>query len=85
MTHRSKKPLGNGDQGYCNEKRPVNVRVDGTANLVELFPGPGDADVYQPLPRFCPSGRPRESNLDQGIIVFTEAEKYASEMICRAR
>jgi hypothetical protein len=41
MTHRSKKPLGNGDQGYCNEKRPVNVRVDGTANLAELSVRPG--------------------------------------------
>jgi len=37
MMHRPKKLLGSGDQGYCNEKRPVNVRVDGTAHFAELF------------------------------------------------
>jgi len=57
MMHRSKKLLGKGDQEYFNEKRPVNVRVDGTARLAELFPGPRDADEYQPSPWFCPSGR----------------------------
>jgi hypothetical protein len=31
--HGSKKPLGSGDREYFNEKRPVNVRVDGTALL----------------------------------------------------
>jgi hypothetical protein len=41
MMHRSKKLLGSRDQEYCNEKRPVNVRVDGTAHLAELFPRPG--------------------------------------------
>jgi hypothetical protein len=38
MMHRSKKLLGSGDQEYFNEKRPVNVRVNGTAHLAELFP-----------------------------------------------
>jgi len=38
MMPRSKKLPGSGDQGYFNEKRPVNVRVDGTAHLAELFP-----------------------------------------------
>ncbi len=37
MMHRSKKLLGSGDQEYFKEKRPVNVRVDGTAHLAELF------------------------------------------------
>jgi len=46
MMPRSKKLPGNGDQGYFNEKRPVNVRVDGTAHLAELFPRSGDADEY---------------------------------------
>ncbi len=41
MMHRSKKLLGSGDQGYFNEKRPVNVRVDGTAHFTALFPRPG--------------------------------------------
>jgi hypothetical protein len=41
MMHRSKKLLGSGYQEYFNEKRPVNVRVDGTAHLAELFPRPG--------------------------------------------
>jgi len=40
MMPRSKKLPGSGDQGYFNEKRPVNVRVDGTAHLAELFPRP---------------------------------------------
>ena len=57
MMHRSKKLLGNGDQEYVNEKHPVNVRVDGVADLAELFPRPRDADEYQPSPWFCPSGR----------------------------
>ena len=59
MIHRSKKPLGSGDRGYFNEKRPVNVRFDGTAHLAKaLSPPQGDADEYQPSPRFCPSGLP---------------------------
>ncbi len=37
---------GQRNQEYFNEKRPVNVRVDGTAHLAELFPRPGDADEY---------------------------------------
>jgi hypothetical protein len=41
MLHRSQKPLGSGDQGYFNEKGPVNLRVDGTAHLAELFLRPG--------------------------------------------
>jgi hypothetical protein len=40
MIHRSQKHLGSGAQGYFNEKRPVNVRVNGTAHLAELFPRP---------------------------------------------
>jgi hypothetical protein len=44
MMHGPKKLLGSADQGYVNEKRPVNVRVDGTAHLAELFPRPRDAD-----------------------------------------
>ncbi len=43
MMHRSKKLLGSGNQEYFNEKRPVNVRVDGTAHLAELFPRLTDA------------------------------------------
>jgi hypothetical protein len=31
MMHRSKKLLSSGDQQYFKEKRPVNVRVNGTA------------------------------------------------------
>jgi hypothetical protein len=30
MIRRSEKPLGSGDEEYCNEKRLVNVRIDGT-------------------------------------------------------
>ena len=44
MMYRSKKLLSNGDQEYFNEKRPVNLRVDGIAHLAELFPRPGEAD-----------------------------------------
>ena len=44
MMHRSKKLLGS-DQGYFNEKRPVNVRVDGTAHLAESLPTPGGRRV----------------------------------------
>ncbi len=40
MMPRSKKLPGSGDQEYFNEKRPVNVRVGGTAHLAELFPRP---------------------------------------------
>src|SRR2546427_482798 len=47
MMHHSTQLLGGGDQEYCNEKRPVNVRVDATAHLAELFPRPWS----------CPSGR----------------------------
>jgi len=56
MMHRSKKLLGSADQEYFNRKRPVNVRVDGTAHPTEPFPRPEDADEYQ-TSRFCPSGR----------------------------
>jgi len=38
MMRCSKKLLVNGDQEYFNEKRPVNMRVDGTAHFAELFP-----------------------------------------------
>ena len=41
MMYRSMKLLGSGEKEYFNEKRPVNVRVEGTAHLVELFPRPG--------------------------------------------
>jgi hypothetical protein len=44
MLHRSKKLLGSGEKEYFNEKCPVNVRVDGTAHLAELFRRPRDAD-----------------------------------------
>jgi hypothetical protein len=47
MMRRSKKLLGSGDEEYFNEKRSVNVRVDGTAHLAELFPRSGDADEYR--------------------------------------
>jgi hypothetical protein len=40
MMHRSKNLLGSGGKEYFKEKRPVNVRVDGTAQLTELFPTP---------------------------------------------
>jgi hypothetical protein len=60
MMHRSEKLLVNGDEEYFNEKRSVNVRVDGAAHLAELFPRPGDADEYHPSPWFCPSvGKPK--------------------------
>jgi len=38
MMHRSKKPRDSGDEEYFDEKRPVNVPVDGAAHLAELFP-----------------------------------------------
>jgi len=41
MMRRSKKPLGGLDREYFNEKRPVNVRVDGTAHLAAALPPPG--------------------------------------------
>jgi len=37
MMHRSKKLLCSGDEEYFNEKRPVNVRVEGTAHLAEAL------------------------------------------------
>jgi hypothetical protein len=37
MMHLSMKLLGRGDQEYFNEKRPVNVRVGGTAYLAEAL------------------------------------------------
>jgi hypothetical protein len=37
MLHRSMKLLGSGDKEYFNEKRPVNMRVDVTAHLAELY------------------------------------------------
>jgi len=40
MMHRSQKLLGSGDQGYFNEKGPVNLRVEGAAHLAEFFPRP---------------------------------------------
>jgi hypothetical protein len=49
MMHRSKKPLGSGDREYFNEKRPVNVRVDGTAHLTAALPPPGDVDGIQAI------------------------------------
>jgi hypothetical protein len=41
MTHRSQNLLVSGHQEYFNEKRPVNVRVDGTGHFAEIFPRPG--------------------------------------------
>src|SRR5882672_9736771 len=41
MVRRSKKALGSGGQEYFNEKRPVNLRVDGPARLAELSPRSG--------------------------------------------
>jgi hypothetical protein len=38
MMHRSKKPLRSGVREYFNQKRPVNMRVDGTAHLAEAIP-----------------------------------------------
>jgi hypothetical protein len=38
MMHRSKKPLGSGDREYFNEKRPVNVRVDGESMAQHTSP-----------------------------------------------
>jgi hypothetical protein len=55
MMHRSRKLLCSGDEEYFNEKRSVNVRVDGTAHLAEIFPAPKGADEYQPSRWFCPS------------------------------
>jgi hypothetical protein len=39
MIRRSKKPLGSGDEEYFNEKRLVNVRVDGTGAVAEVGSG----------------------------------------------
>jgi hypothetical protein len=38
MMHRSEKLSGSGDQEYFNEKGPVNLRVDGAADLAEFYP-----------------------------------------------
>jgi hypothetical protein len=38
MMHRSKKLPDTRNQEYFKEKHPVNVRVDSTAHLAELFP-----------------------------------------------
>src|SRR5882762_270098 len=38
MVHRSQNPVGCGEQGYFNEKRPVNLRVDRLSNLVRNVP-----------------------------------------------
>jgi len=52
MMHRSKKPLRNGVREYFNQKRPVNMRVDGidgTVHLVEVLPtarGHSDEDGW---------------------------------------
>jgi hypothetical protein len=57
MMHRSKKPLRNGVREYFNQKRPVNMRVDGidgTAHLVEALPtarGYSDKDRWALLIR----------------------------------
>ena len=75
MMHRSKSLLGSGDQEYFNEKRPVNVRVDGTAQLAELFPRPSDADEYQPSRWFCPSGQP-ELMARIGLLRLLPACRY---------
>jgi hypothetical protein len=48
MMHRSQNLLVSGDQEYFNEKRPVNVRVDGTAHRAEIFLRPGN---NEPAPR----------------------------------
>jgi len=58
MMHSSKNFWAAGNQEYFKEKSPVNVRVDATAHLAELFPRPKDADEYQPSPWFGPSGQP---------------------------
>ncbi len=57
MMHRTNKHLCSGDQGYCNEKRSVNARGDGTAHLATFFARPRDADEYQPSSWYCPSVR----------------------------
>jgi hypothetical protein len=36
MMRRSKKPPGSGEQGYFNEKRPVNVQVDGGSPAITV-------------------------------------------------
>jgi hypothetical protein len=48
MMHRSMKLLRRGDQEYFNEKRPVNVRVGGTAYLEEAPRDRWDADEGPP-------------------------------------
>jgi hypothetical protein len=37
MMHCRKKLLAGGEQGYFNEKRPVNVRVEGTNAIAARF------------------------------------------------
>ena len=68
MMHRSKNLLGSSDQEYFNEKRPVNVRVDGTAHLAELFPRPGMLTNTQPSPWFSPSVAKPEVIVRLGLL-----------------
>ena len=40
MMHCSRKLLGNEEEGYFIEKRPVNVRAKDTTHLAESLPAP---------------------------------------------
>jgi hypothetical protein len=51
MMHRSKKPLVSGDREYFNEKRPVNVRVEGTAHLAEALLSLNRPETFNSLRR----------------------------------
>jgi hypothetical protein len=53
MMRRSQNPLGSGGQEYFNEKRPVNLRIDGTAHPAEFFPRMREC---RPTMWFFPSG-----------------------------
>ncbi len=59
MMHRSKKPLVSGNREYFNEKRPVNVRVEGTVHLAEALGS-------------CPERGPRKFLLGHASVQTTE-------------
>jgi hypothetical protein len=59
MMRRSQNPLGSGGQEYFNEKRPVNLRIDGTAHPAEFFPRMREC---WPTMWFFPSGGNPETN-----------------------
>ena len=86
MMPRSKKLPGSGDQEYFNEKRPVNVRVDGTAHLAELFPRPGDADEYPAITDLSEWSAMRKLTRNQlrGLLALRAGPAYDSKLLFSA-